>query len=46
MKVKHVSAAVCEEFKLSEIHKTKRVGSDEANPDQISEEQFRIEQQI
>ena len=46
MKVSRVSEAVCEEFKLEELIKTKRVGSNEANPDMISEEQFRIEQQI
>lgn len=43
MKVKRVSEAVCKEYKLEEIIKDKRVGSVEANPDMISDEQFKLE---
>ena len=41
-----VAEAVREEFKLQPPEKASRVGSDEANPDQVSEEQYRLEQAI
>lgn len=46
MKVARVAEAVREEFKLQPPEKASRVGSDEANPDQVSEEQYRLEQAI
>ena len=39
-----VCEAVAEEFKLADPEKTARVGSDEADPGAVSEEQFRLEQ--
>lgn len=39
-----VTDAVTEVFKLEEKEKTARVGSDENDPDQISDAQFKMEQ--
>ena len=38
-----VCEAVAEEFKLVDPEKTARVGSDEADPGAVSDEQFRLE---
>ena len=38
-----VCETVAEEFKLEDLEKTARVGSDEADPDRVSDEQFRLE---
>ena len=37
---------VAEEYKLEELEKVNRVGSDEAEPDKISDEQYKIEKGI
>ena len=46
MKVTKVSESITEEFKLMEMEKTAKIGSNEADPDLITDEQFRIEQKI
>jgi len=43
MKVTKVSETICEEYKLMEQEKLSRIGSDEADPDRVTDEQFRIE---
>ena len=43
LKVTRVCEAVAEEFKLEDHEKTARVGSDEADPGAVSDEQFRLE---
>ena len=46
MKCQRVSEAVCEEFRLVPVDKVKRVGSEEADPDKMSNEQYLLEQKI
>lgn len=46
MKVTRVSEQIADEFKLQLQEKLARIGSDEADPDRITDEQFRIEQKI
>jgi len=47
MKVKRVSEAVCEEFRLMSLDKVSRIGSEEAdNAEKLSDEAFALEQKI
>ena len=47
MKVKRVSQTVCEEFKLYELDKVQRIGSQEADKEErMTDEQYALEQKI
>lgn len=46
MKTRKVSESVAEHFKLDELNKVSRVGSDEPDASSVTEEQFKLEQKI